>query len=171
MPNRDAIGEVKHFSGPSTFHFTGHPPCQEELLLIEQLGDTAAFRGFVSTLLSFQPGFVLLPRAQTTPHLVALSGKHPGTISVSSDKASFPTASSGSAQPFRIWCSNTQDSNAGLWETAGQAEKAQGTGSVEPSLETRRGVKRWGGLALLDLCPARPLLQLHCFLPLSGNLR
>lgn len=102
--HRDAIGEVKHFSSPSTFHFTGHPPCQEELLLIEQLGDTAAFRGFVSTLLSFQPGFVLLPRAQTTPHLVALSGKHPGTISVSVDKASLPTASSGSAQPFRIWC-------------------------------------------------------------------
>lgn len=101
---RDAIGEVKHFSSPCTFHFTSHPPHQEELLLIEQLGDTAAFRGFVSTLLSFQPGFVPLLRAQGTPHPVALSGKHPGTISVTVDKASLPAASSGSAHPFRIWC-------------------------------------------------------------------
>ena len=99
-----AIGEVKHFSGLCTFHFTSHPPCQEELLLIEQLGNTAAFRGSVSTLLSFQPGFVPLPRAQGPPHPVALSGKHPGTISVTVDKASLPASSSGSAHPFRIWC-------------------------------------------------------------------
>ena len=107
----DAIGEVKHFSDPCTFHFTSHPPRQEELLLIERLGDTAAFRGSVSALLSFQPGFVRCPGPRA-PHPVALSGKHPGTISVTHpgtisvtvDKASLPAASSGSAHPFRIWC-------------------------------------------------------------------